>query len=130
MLSKHVVQFIQNRVHPLVSLQVLPFGWNTQYSNSNQSLLRIKSEFKELIPMYTLTLIDILFLLPTFVFMPIACIENAQNITKIVIPISSLLCGIVALVVRINLYIFCQDITTIINKFLDYEVSQRKFMSK
>jgi len=125
MLSKQVIQILQNSVPQLVNHRVLPFGWETIH---NKRQLRIKSGIRELIPFYVLSTIDLLFLVPVLLFGPRACMENAHNIGEVVLPINALVCICIGVNLRWGFYTCRHEIATIINKFLGFEseVSQRK----
>jgi len=122
MLSQEVLGALIKSVKNLTSLKILPFVWDT---TSSSGYLRVQKDLKDMIPVLVFTACNISFLSPVFILGPGICAKQAGNMAKIVMPVIELICLSLGASYQLGMYLYRYEIAAVVNKFLQFEFSDR-----
>jgi len=125
MLSREVLHLVNRITNQFVSVKMQPIDWD-----SSKKRLRVTTNFKEILPFLIHQDWSIIFVIPIILLGPRICIDNSNNISRIVIPVLELLCIFFVVIVQIGFYMYRYEFVVFANKFLQYELSYGKYKCK
>jgi len=123
MLSKEILNHLNKSIASLTSTRIFPVTYN-----QSEKHIYVRTEFR-LRQMWTVYLhfaLTFIFIFPTTLLGPVACFQNSEWTSAIVMPVIAVICIYYALILQSTFYIYRHEVCLFINKFLGFERSYGK----